>query len=256
MIKFYRKIRQKMLVQNKFSNYLIYAIGEIVLVVIGILIALALNNWNENRKEKITEIQLYKEIKDDLVFSLRDLKSGLKSHNEDYNHTIKLRDHIKKKFALNDSISLYMRTINRDDQFFPRTSGFEALKSIGFKTLSNDTLRENITNLFQLGFERIVGMGRDKAPVRNFEFLNPFMDKYLRLSDSTFYRELDENHCTLMYKREIANYDNLLNDELLLLKLQDAISIRGFKIRYYNRIIGWTKSLISEIEFEIKSLKK
>ena len=71
-------------------------------------------------------------------------------------------------------------------------------------------------------------MGRDKAPVRNFEFLNPFMDKYLRLSDSTFYRELDENHCTLMYKREIANYDNLLNDELLLLKLQDAISIRGF----------------------------
>jgi uncharacterized membrane protein YgaE (UPF0421/DUF939 family) len=85
-----------MLVQNKFSNYLIYAIGEIVLVVIGILIALALNNWNENRKEKITEIQLYKEIKDDLVFSLSDLKSGLKSHNEDYNHTIKKRPYQKE----------------------------------------------------------------------------------------------------------------------------------------------------------------
>lgn len=51
MIKFFRKIRQRLLTENKFSKYLIYAIGEIVLVVIGILIALALNNWSEKAKE-------------------------------------------------------------------------------------------------------------------------------------------------------------------------------------------------------------
>ena len=50
MIKFFRKIRQRLLTENKFSKYLIYAIGEIILVVIGILIALQINNWNENRK--------------------------------------------------------------------------------------------------------------------------------------------------------------------------------------------------------------
>jgi hypothetical protein len=49
MIKFFRKIRQKTLTENKFGKYLTYAIGEIVLVVIGILIALSLNNWNEQR---------------------------------------------------------------------------------------------------------------------------------------------------------------------------------------------------------------
>jgi hypothetical protein len=49
MIKFFRKIRQKMLTENKFSKYLIYAIGEIILVVIGILIALGINNWKEER---------------------------------------------------------------------------------------------------------------------------------------------------------------------------------------------------------------
>ena len=54
MIKFFRKIRQKLLSENKFSKYLIYAIGEIVLVVIGILIAVQINNWNENwKKEKL-----------------------------------------------------------------------------------------------------------------------------------------------------------------------------------------------------------
>jgi hypothetical protein len=53
MIKFFRKIRQKMLTKNKFSKYLIYAIGEIFLVVIGILIALQINNWNEERLVKL-----------------------------------------------------------------------------------------------------------------------------------------------------------------------------------------------------------
>jgi hypothetical protein len=52
MIKFFRRIRQQLLTKNKFSKYLIYAIGEIVLVVVGILIALQLNNWNETRKNE------------------------------------------------------------------------------------------------------------------------------------------------------------------------------------------------------------
>lgn len=49
MIKFFRKIRQRLITENKFSKYLLYAIGEIILVVIGILIALQINNWNINR---------------------------------------------------------------------------------------------------------------------------------------------------------------------------------------------------------------
>ncbi|SDH04615.1 hypothetical protein [Winogradskyella thalassocola] len=57
MIKLFRNIRQRLLSENKFSKYMLYAIGEIILVVIGILIALQINNWNENRKSDI-ELQL------------------------------------------------------------------------------------------------------------------------------------------------------------------------------------------------------
>ena len=66
MIKFFRKIRQNLLIKNKFSKYLLYAIGEIVLVVIGILIALGINNRNQERinEDKITSI--LKEIQNDL----------------------------------------------------------------------------------------------------------------------------------------------------------------------------------------------
>ncbi len=62
MIKFFRKIRQQLLTENKFSKYLIYAIGEILLVVIGILIALQINNWNEGEKEKKLEDESLRKI--------------------------------------------------------------------------------------------------------------------------------------------------------------------------------------------------
>ncbi len=53
MIKFFRKIRQKLVTESKFNKYLLYAIGEILLVVIGIFLAIQLNNLNQNRKEAI-----------------------------------------------------------------------------------------------------------------------------------------------------------------------------------------------------------
>ena len=62
MIKFFRKIRQKLLSENKFNKYIVYAIGEIILVVIGILIALQINNNNEATKNKEKEKIILKEI--------------------------------------------------------------------------------------------------------------------------------------------------------------------------------------------------
>ena len=66
MLKIFRKIRQKLIADSKFSKYLLYAIGEIVLVVIGILIALSINNWNEARKNVKKEALLVKNIIEDL----------------------------------------------------------------------------------------------------------------------------------------------------------------------------------------------
>jgi len=77
MIKFFRKIRQKLLQQNKVGSYFQYAIGEIFLVVVGILIALSINNWNEARKHKITELAFVKSLVKDLNEDLIALESTI-----------------------------------------------------------------------------------------------------------------------------------------------------------------------------------
>ena len=63
MIKFFRKIRQNLLSEGKTVKYFKYAIGEIILVVIGILVALSVNKKNESRKEKIEEEKILVGIK-------------------------------------------------------------------------------------------------------------------------------------------------------------------------------------------------
>jgi len=84
MIKFFRKIRQKLLTENKFSKYLLYAIGEILLVVIGILIALNVNNFNENRKQEAKIIEALKEIHRDLSDDIKESNGVITSYkNED-----------------------------------------------------------------------------------------------------------------------------------------------------------------------------
>tara|TARA_R110002096_G_scaffold43646_4_gene117806 strand:- start:762 stop:1133 length:372 start_codon:yes stop_codon:yes gene_type:complete len=69
MIKFFRKIRQNLIMENKTGKYIKYAIGEIVLVFIGILIALQINNWNNNQKANIEEKEILESLYENLTLA-------------------------------------------------------------------------------------------------------------------------------------------------------------------------------------------
>ena len=82
MIKFFRKIRQQLLIENKTSKYLKYAVGEIILIVLGIFIALQLNNWNENRKLKIKELKILNELHSDLIQNMGAIRNTISSFDQ------------------------------------------------------------------------------------------------------------------------------------------------------------------------------
>jgi hypothetical protein len=82
MIKFFRFIRQRLVSQNKLGKYLVYAIGEIVLVVIGILIAIQINNWNEEKKNNRIETVTLRSLKEDLLSSQAQLTEKISNTQE------------------------------------------------------------------------------------------------------------------------------------------------------------------------------
>jgi hypothetical protein len=82
MIKYFRKIRQNLLMENKTGKYFKYAIGEIILVVIGILIALQINNWNENRKQSNIIQNYYYQLEEDFDDETDNLKDKISRISE------------------------------------------------------------------------------------------------------------------------------------------------------------------------------
>ena len=79
MIPFFRKIRKQLADDNQFLKYSRYAVGEIVLVVIGILIALQINNWNEDKKERKKELVYLENIKTDLMLNIEELNEFIEA---------------------------------------------------------------------------------------------------------------------------------------------------------------------------------
>lgn len=82
MINFFRRTRQILIVDNKFSKYLLYGVGEIILVVIGILIALAINNRNQDNLREKLEMQFYANIKEQIADDAHEIVSQIHYNNE------------------------------------------------------------------------------------------------------------------------------------------------------------------------------
>jgi len=149
MIKFFRKIRQNLLSENKFSKYLIYAIGEIILVVIGILIALSINNWNIEKQERKTE-------KINLIALRREFTENKRILNEEIERNTSNIEGAKKmieafKSGISDTISektiAYntIQTFGNEINFTPNTGVLSEIISSGdLRLIQNQELKHKL----------------------------------------------------------------------------------------------------------------
>ena len=83
MLRFLRHFRQRYLAGNQFGRYLLYALGEVLLVMVGILLALQVDNWNEQRKERRDELELLEALKTDLVLTRNEMDT-IVEYNQKY----------------------------------------------------------------------------------------------------------------------------------------------------------------------------
>lgn len=164
MIKFFRKVRQKLLSENKFSKYLLYAFGEIVLVVIGILIALQISTWNEARKDRLME----KEILMDIRISLTgDIQNMIEPNLEQLRMDIQNMSDIESALQSKDSTNLYQlsrkfKSLMFSKQFNWEITAYKNLENAGANIIKNKALKNNILRIYNTDYPEC------KNAIKNF----------------------------------------------------------------------------------------
>ena len=144
MINFFRKLRKKGGTRGK---YLKYAIGEIALVVIGILIALSINNWNEQRKQNKKEEAILLEVLSDLDENVRLLEEALGDTGNirrNLNSMYGISQHLEKQLPWQDTLAIHFQRIFTYRNVNYKTSGSSSLLSFGTDLIRKDSLRQQI----------------------------------------------------------------------------------------------------------------
>jgi hypothetical protein len=169
MIKFFRRIRQNLLMNNKTGKYFKYAIGEIVLVVIGILIALSINNWNQNIQKKEQEIIYYCKIKEDLENDQRNIQRGIEALN---NRMFSAKSLLVNLYKQLDDKSILMRDYLpaiRSYSFIPSKAAIEDITSSG--KLENLKVSKLKTSILQHYTDIDYGIGIIQQSQKEFNAL-------------------------------------------------------------------------------------
>ena len=149
MLLFFKKLRRGLLSENRFTTYLLYALGEIVLVVIGILIALQINNWNINRLKRQEELKSYRDIRQQIsddrneIIRVKNFNNYFSDHFTRANEIISANDRTKT-----DSLTLMAMMLSQTSDFFRSGNIYETLVNSGdLKLLKNTDITSRLQKL-------------------------------------------------------------------------------------------------------------
>jgi hypothetical protein len=241
MIPFFRKTRKKMADDNKPMKYLRYAIGEILLVVIGILIALSINNWNEERKERKIEKQLLISLSEDFKSNLSNLENSIKLipiTNERYSRVLEYAGNIDNGLTkeMKDTIVMtsFVLTTLVDGALN------SALNSNKLEIIRNDTLKRWLTK-YPAYIENIKIIESDlKDYVKDVQ--RPIVRSYVSLDILLEEPRFDQLKETISK----SDYEGLIRNREYL---NVVMGIRNIKYHQLNRCkdLHWVTNEINEI---------
>ncbi len=144
-MRLFRAIRSQLMGNERTHRYLFYALGEIILIVLGILIALNINNWNEERKNRIREQVILRQLLEDYTANLDQLNTKIAQRNIIIRSALNLLDIIDNDDNVpRDTIALLLGSLLSDPTFDPIVNDLAATGNLVL--ISNDTLQRVLSN--------------------------------------------------------------------------------------------------------------
>jgi hypothetical protein len=249
MIKFFRKIRQDLLSKRKTGKYFKYAIGEIVLVVIGILIALHINNWNETNKSREQAKVGLMTISQNIKFDINQAKSSLSVSNKIISVLNKLLDQFMTIKSADNHIQEYLAYSMIESSREVNKSGINSLNEMGGLTFINQNLKTEILSYYEL-----IDITAKREEISN-SIIHNMLEPYIKKKNSWIYNKTNsaswisidyENH-----PRPInENYTGLLSDKELEVYIWSRQNQEKKLLDLYLKLIETGEELINKIETE------
>ncbi len=235
MINFFRKIRRKLADDNKPLKYMRYAIGEIVLVVIGILIALSINNLNEYRKDREKEQKVLETLINNLERNSVILHEGL-TEVEELNKSGKIIfNFFEGKVTYHDSLDNHFRLGRRNGvmQGIISLEGYENYKNAGLYIILSDAIKTNVLHLFEVEY--------------------PHLEAYRQLLVVAYNRSSEYEMIRIQYFRmnKPINIANLLKSNEMYEMYTEANSMRSILLEELNKALDKTERVLQLIKEEI-----
>lgn len=228
---------------KRVSKYMLYAIGEIILVVAGILIALQLNNWNTEQKRTEQELGLLIEMRENLLNDLDDVEYNINSNKRLLFGCEMVMRHLTERTPFHDSLKVHYAQIFGNTKQTNNSSAFENLKSSGFDLIQNDSLRRRISTLYT-----------EQLPI-------------LDVQESSFDAGIQmQNLSNLIYGKVIVDAvwqsaypldaSSLMDDEVFKGALRMNIFARIFMLDRYQKLKIRIEGLIEQISTELEERQK
>ena len=241
MLRFFSKIRKSTLDEGKAGKYLKYAIGEIFLVVVGILIALQINNWNEEQKEGLIEVSLIKKILSDLKETHMSLKEDIEINQRGINSNNIITEALTNSKNYESSFDQHFGNVQYNSQFTISSGGYEQLKTTGFEVISNNEIREVIIDIHDRWYDFVHRLN-DKNDIMSIQQFDPQYQKHF--SDFSVQDTLDAR--TSFKPR---NYNNLKGNKEFL----HLLSVRKFNNEVNIHILKNANALIEEAATKLEA---
>jgi hypothetical protein len=222
-----------------------YAIGEIVLVVIGILIALSINNWNEARKEKVKERKILIELENNLAANSKILSDEISNQKRIANQISVTIEHLENKKPFNDSIGKYVNQMQWPERTQFVSSAYESLKTSGIDIISNDSIRADVTFIFGNEFPYYTSWQKDIG-AGHASWTQPLIMKYFK------HGSFSKSNDPLQGYKIATDYQSLLQNQEFINVITSRKAFKEATVYKFEELLDRVENARARIKKELE----